>query len=174
MVSVLAIRIPMSRVTCILAYVREPVYLGSTAVLMRGWMSHLCLLPCVDPRLKGFDSSSSGVLSCLKEVSSYRRYETWRGNNTFLWKGKFMLGSDANFFYFTNVLIAAPSALFVAMVCPLFGDMQYYLYAAMAVLLGLSYYYLWLAAFTEPGIIPAEPTYVRAEPPAGADVGLYG
>ena len=43
--------------------------------------------------------------------------------------------------------------------------------AATVVLTLLALYYLWKAALTDPGIIPAQPTYLKADPPAEPHTG---
>jgi len=84
-----------------------------------------------------------------------------------------MFGSDRNFFVFTNIFLLAPSLVFLVMVC---NDTRYkyVLYAITSLLVALSVYFLWAAALTDPGIIPAQPSYIRAEPPEGADLNNYG
>lgn len=59
-----------------------------------------------------------GQVFPVTRVRRYRRYEEWQGKNRFLCGGRVMLGSDADFFYFTNALYIAPSILFLAIVLP--------------------------------------------------------
>jgi len=42
----------------------------------------------------------------------YREHEIWNGQNYFLCNGRIMLGSDAYFFFLTNVIIALPSMIY--------------------------------------------------------------
>ena len=124
-------------------------------------------------RLQGIAAQSPRVLPCLHEVSSYRTYEAWRGKNVFCCRGKCMVGADRNFFIFTNFFLIGPAVVFLVLVC---NDTRYsyVLYGITSLLTALSLYFLWAAALSDPGIIPAQPSYIRAEPPEGADISNYG
>lgn len=120
-----------------------------------------------DPR------ASRRPLGCLEEVTRYRRHEGWRGNNAFWFRGRLMLGADATFFVVSNLLILAPAGVFLALVGPYVPAAHpagaWAVEALAGALTALSFFFLWRTALLDPGIIPARPTYVKAEPrPAAA------
>jgi hypothetical protein len=87
-----------------------------------------------------------------------------------------MLGSDAKFFVFTNFFLLLPAVVFAWLVVPLLrhSNVEIALHAATVVGTLACLYFLWKSALTEPGILLAQPTYITAEPPEGAEMGLYG
>jgi hypothetical protein len=87
-----------------------------------------------------------------------------------------MLGSDAKFFVFTNFFLLLPAVVFAWLVVPLLrhNNVEIALHAATVVGTLACLYFLWKSALTEPGILLAQPTYITAEPPEGAEMGLYG
>lgn len=99
------------------------------------------------------------VSRAIRSVSSYRRYHEWRGLNFFFYHGKIMFGSDFYFFLGTNALYVTPSIFFFIFVVP-------YMYLpllsiiVMLLIFFYSLYYLWLAALTDPGIIPRNPPQI--------------
>jgi hypothetical protein len=99
------------------------------------------------------------VSQAIRSVSSYRRYHEWRGLNFFFYHGKIMFGSDFYFFLWTNVLYVTPSLFYFIFVIPF---MYQPLLSAVFMLLIFFYslYNLWLAALTEPGIIPRNPPQI--------------
>lgn len=116
-------------------------------------------------------ATSRRPLGCLREVTRYRRYQRWRGNNTFWCRGRIMLGSDATFFAVSNLLMLAPAAVFLTLVGPYVpaGAAAAWAVELLAgALTALSFFFLWRTALLDPGIIPAQPTYVKAEPPPTA------
>ncbi|CAM9611468.1 unnamed protein product, partial [Choristocarpus tenellus] len=48
----------------------------------------------------------------LSECNQYRRYEEWGGYNRFFCGGRVMLGSDANWFMGSNLILTIPFAVF--------------------------------------------------------------
>jgi hypothetical protein len=112
--------------------------------------------------------------SVIKPVEELRRFEDWRGQNYFFCGGSIMMGSDAKFFGFTNVLLIVPTVLLFVFVIP---KIYYALYVGIAI--GVLFLYnmvnLYLAAFLEPGIIPRNEFSVRAQLPPGATTeGIHG
>lgn len=105
---------------------------------------------------------------------TYKRYEEWKGNNNFIFDGMIMFGSDARFFIFTNILILLPSCLFLLNVAPKMQHstyVEYFLGAQLVFML----WYLWVAAVTEPGIIPRVPKHIPPTlPPPGSDISAHG
>jgi hypothetical protein len=89
----------------------------------------------------------------IRPVQKLRRFEDWRGQNYFFCGGCIMMGSDAKFFGFTNVLLIVPTVLLFVFVVP---RVYYALYVgiAMGVLFLYNVVNLYLAALVEPGIIP--------------------
>ena len=86
-----------------------------------------------------------------------------------------MYGSDANFLIFTNVMILAPAIVYVVLVAPFVEGLGGIIFQVAGVFLTiLALVYLWRAALLDPGIIPAQPCYIKAEPPTDGEVGLYG
>jgi hypothetical protein len=158
----------------VVAVLRKPVILTAKEIVgedgawwrvrwhnREGWLQAID-----DPR------ASRRPLGCLEEVTAYRRYEAWRGNNAFWCGGRLMLGSDATFLVVSNVLILAPAAVFLALVGPYVPAAHPAGAWAVELLAGLltafSLVFLWRTALLDPGIIPARPTYVKSEPPPGA------
>jgi hypothetical protein len=95
----------------------------------------------------------------LRSITSYRRYHEWRGLNVFFYHGRIMFGSDFYFFLGTNVLYVTPSIFYFIFIVPF---MYQPLLSAIIMLLIFFYslYNLWLAALTEPGIIPRNPPQI--------------
>jgi len=54
----------------------------------------------------------------FERVSSFRRYQDWRGNNLLFSEGRIMLGSDGKFFMATNAVASIVIYLFYAYVVP--------------------------------------------------------
>ena len=105
---------------------------------------------------------------------TYKRYEEWKGNNNFIFDGRVILGSDARFFVFTNILILLPSILFLTNVAPKMKHATYIEYF-LGTQLVLMMWYLWVAAVTEPGIIPRAPKHISPTlPPPGSDISPHG
>lgn len=96
----------------------------------------------------------------LTAIDQYHRHEEWKGNNRFFCGGKVMVGSDFNFFIFTNVVFIILSALFFAFVIP---DMDHPILCG--VLLGCNFFYclvfFWKCALTDPGIIRRNPPGIK-------------
>lgn len=128
--------------------------------------------------LQGLDPLTKRPWSCLREIKSYRLYEAWRGNNMFWCGGRIMLGANSTLFVFTNIVILAPALVFLILVGPYLSTWaaSIAIETVALILLALSMFYLWRTALLDPGILPAQPSYVKAEPPpsAAADVGIYG
>ena len=115
-----------------------------------------------------------GKESLLKRRSTYIRYEEWKGNNNFFFDGALMFGADGKFFITTQFIILVPSTLFMVFVVP---DLPH----AHSILGGLitcglfMMFFLWMAALTEPGIIPRCPKHeVPDLPPPGSNMGPNG
>ena len=122
-------------------------------------------------------ATSRRPLGCLQEVTRYRRYEGWRGNNTFWCRGKIMLGSDATFFAVSNLLILAPAAVFLVLVgphVPAGAAAAWAVELVAGALTALSFFFLWRTALLDPGIIPARPTYLKADPLPSAAAAAMG
>jgi palmitoyltransferase ZDHHC9/14/18 len=109
----------------------------------------------------------------LKEVEFFNGYEEWKGSNTFLCKGRMIMGSDANFFFFTNALIIAPSLICFVFVLPSIPNAIAWEIICISLFV-YCMYQLWQAATVEPGIIPRNPRNVKAAAPQGAELGMYG
>ena len=107
----------------------------------------------------------SGMLS---DASSFKRHEDWQGNNYFFCDGTVMMGSDAKFFAFTNVLIMLPSLFLFYTVIPQICESYFYIDVFGIVLLAYCYYNLWMSSIIEPGILPRNDAHVRAVLPDGA------
>lgn len=123
--------------------------------------------------VQGYAAMTPAQAATLRPVHSYKRFEEWKGHNKFFCGGRVMMGSDANFFFFTNFLLAAPTVLLFALVIPQM-PFSIAVFIVAGVLLLWCVYYLWKAAVTEPGIIPRNPRSVKATPPPGAEVGMFG
>ena len=121
-------------------------------------------------------SSREADLLRVEAVQSIRRHEDWRGNNNFLLDGRIMLGSDARFFFVTNVLLIAPASLFFVFVISDFYDtsLGFAAYWALLALALFSLANLWTTALLEPGILPRQPAHIKAVPPPGAELGEHG
>jgi palmitoyltransferase ZDHHC9/14/18 len=106
----------------------------------------------------------------VETVHKIRRHEDWRGNNTFLLDGLVMLGSDARFFAVTNVLLGVPVVLFFVFIIPDFYDTQLgrLAYWGLLFLAIFCVTNLWITALLEPGILPRQPSHIKAVPPPGA------
>ena len=115
-------------------------------------------------------SPNGGILTNL---TFYRRYMEWGGNNSFFCDGRIMVGSDFNFFLFTNFLFITPSALFFVFVIP---DMDFSILFGVLMLLIFLYCVisLWTCALTEPGIIPRNLADISPTLPPGESTGIYG
>jgi len=88
--------------------------------------------------------------------------------------GRFVTGPDNGYFYLTLVLMYAPHVPFLVLVCPYFSDkITPVVYAIPGYLLLFATAMLFLAAFTDPGIIPrgtpipepANPFALESKPP---------
>lgn len=95
---------------------------------------------------------------CFKKLSSLRRYEDWRGNNTFLFSGRLILGKDLPLFTLTNAAALFVLTVFYAYmvpVCPWRTVIAVCLSTLIArVLLKLTLnsfvqYYLWVRSYRE-------------------------
>jgi DHHC palmitoyltransferase len=107
---------------------------------------------------------------CFQEIDEFRRYEDWRGNNYFFFEGRMMMGSDAKFFAFTNLMIALPSILFFYYVTPALEGGPF-LTLVLVLVLVYAMVNLWIAAVADPGIIPRIPAHVQAVVPANVELG---
>jgi len=117
---------------------------------------------------------NSNGYTCFQECSSYRRFEEWVGNSKFFCKGKLMFGADFTFFCGCNCIITTPAALFLYFVAHHLGSWSAFAFHSVLISYSLTMVLLWIAALTEPGIIPAQPMWCQAELPPGATVGIYG
>jgi len=110
----------------------------------------------------------------LVEIDNYREYEAFKGRNVFWCFGCCMLGKDAGFFLFTNVLILLPSITMFYYSIPLHFINYKIVNICMSILLLFSLVNLWAAAFTDPGIIPRQPLHETAVLEAGTVIGEHG
>jgi len=85
-----------------------------------------------------------------------RRYQVWPGNNTFLCRGRVMLGPGPWSCTGTLCLILIPSAIFLADTCPhlLASGVTPLLPAGVMVLLALLLYFFARTCACDPGIVP--------------------
>lgn len=89
------------------------------------------------------------------------RWKAWPGNNSFFMKGRFMTGPEPGMLLCTSCLVLLPPLVFIAKVLPVLVEVLddahkvsgYLLGAPAVVLLCISLFSLFRAAFTEPGII---------------------
>lgn len=114
--------------------------------------------------------------------------EAWMGNHSFYCRGKLMLGSDAPSLFLSTVLIVVGAGLQFGILLP--SLRQYVAYqvngqsllphmwflsnhTAMLSLTAISVVstlvFLWVAAVTDPGIIPAVSSPIKALPPVDSD-----
>lgn len=121
-------------------------------------------------------------------VPTFTVAEAWMGNHSFYCKGKLMLGSDAPSLFLTTVLIVAGALLQFGVVLPALQRAvsehvngqsllpRLWLLSNPTAMLWLSATFvlatlasLWVSAVTDPGIIPAVSSPVKAVPPMNAD-----
>eukprot|EP01032_Pedospumella_encystans_P007672 gene7672-9178_t len=102
----------------------------------------------------------------FEKVSTFRRYQDWRGNNLFFSEGRVMLGSDGKFFMATNGVASIVIYLFYAYVVPGVPDYANIVKAVGTLLWVVAVVNLWLVAFIEPGIIPRLPPHVKPSAPS--------
>jgi len=94
---------------------------------------------------------SSGKDSTIGEI----RFKLWEGKNKFLCGGRLMMGVHSKHLIMTTVLLIATNAMFVVLLVPLI-DLPYLLHTSLSIGV-LNLLFLFLTAFTEPGIIPRRP-----------------
>ena len=90
-------------------------------------------------------SSSNGKL----------RYQLWEGKNKFLCGGRFMMGVHSKHLMLTTILLLGTNGLFLFLLVPLLDRPVLFHVGAIIAILNLLF--LFLTAFTEPGIIPRRP-----------------
>jgi len=119
-------------------------------------------------------------------ATQFTAAEAWMGNHSFLYGGKFMLGSDAPSLFLSTFLIAAGSLLYFAVILPelqsvfqqqvegvsLLPTQHMWPLSSAPAMLAISvlvvlatFFFLWLAALMDPGIIPAVSSPIKALPP---------
>jgi len=115
----------------------------------------------------------------FEPAATFRATEGWMGNHHFLCKGKIMLGSDAPLFFFTNALLVISMALYYIIVVPHLMEhipSHWTAHSAAAtvagVLAAIALITLWLAATTDPGIIPCVSSPIKPPiPDDGVQIG---
>merc|ERR1719410_1475694 len=86
---------------------------------------------------------------------TYKEWEQAAPTFSFHCGGRIMCGIDIRFFFLTNGLVGIPTALFFTLVVPFFKDPLRIIAAGTAgFLFLLCLFFLWSAAFTDPGFIP--------------------
>jgi hypothetical protein len=106
-----------------------------------------------------FNLNDENIQEAIRPLTRYRRYLEWKGINFFFFDGKIMFGSDFKFFLGTNILFLIPSFFYLLLIVPV----MYQPILTGVVMLCLFLYSLinlWLAAITEPGIIPRNPSHI--------------
>jgi hypothetical protein len=113
--------------------------------------SHLQQLKAMNHRntLNHFDNSSFVVSSSL---SQEKRFQKWKGNNTFLLGGRVMTGSHPYQLLISFLLILVTSVTFFLIIIPFIQERFYY--EIFFFLNYCNYLFLFMTAFTEPGIYP--------------------
>ena len=83
------------------------------------------------------------------------RYLLWEGRNKFLCGGRLMMGVHTKHLVLTTTLLLMTNVLFLFLIVPLI-DLPYLFEASVGVAC-ITLLFLFLTAFTEPGIIPRRP-----------------
>lgn len=111
-------------------------------------------------------------------VEKFKATEGWMGNHIFVCGGKFMLGSDAPLFLFTNALIILGLIVHYLLLLPRLVHPWWlpiaWNYWVSGVLAAIAMISLWISATMDPGIIPAVSSPIRPEPPEGQIGGPLG
>ncbi|CAM9733755.1 unnamed protein product [Heterosigma akashiwo] len=110
---------------------------------------------------------------CFAEPEGLPRFKSG-GNNKFFCQGKLMFGADFPFFLVCNCVITCPVVLFLYYVAPTLESWSSAAFVAVLSLYLATLGFLWTAALTDPGVLPAQPMWAQAELPPGAVVGIYG
>jgi hypothetical protein len=82
-----------------------------------------------------------------------RRYQMWRGNNTFYFNGRMMTGSHPYQLLLSATLILGTSLLFLLLIIPFVSDYTF-LFQFLFFCIFWNFFFLFSTAFTEPGIYP--------------------
>jgi hypothetical protein len=121
------------------------------------------------------------------QVDTFHANEGWMGNHVFLFKGKLMLGSDAPLFFVTNLMIYVSLIIYFFVILPhLYHHEKLHhdditvlkwtthsitVYVALLLSVGV-FYTLWKCATSDPGILPAMSSPVKAPIPCdGTPIG---
>ena len=83
------------------------------------------------------------------------RYQLWEGKNKFLCGGRLMMGVHSKHLLMTTVLLLGTNALYLLLLVPIIN--QPYLFQIGGSIAVLNLIFLFLTAFTDPGIIPRRP-----------------
>jgi hypothetical protein len=143
--------------------------------------------------LRGSSSSSNQHHPTFTLATKFHVHEGWMGNHTFLFNGKIMLGSDAQLFYITNVLLLSSMIIYYSVVLPnmlkydnvgsshQYNNNHHHTTNNTMLLLWTTHPYiivisilssivtilsLWKCATSDPGIIPPISSPVRPAPPS--------
>lgn len=100
----------------------------------------------------GEDGEHEAPLEHEIEGVQKRRYLLWEGKNKFLCGGRIMMGVHAKHLVMTTMLLVITNCLFLLLLLPLVNIP--YLFEVSVVIAVLDFVFLFLTAFTEPGIIP--------------------
>lgn len=65
-----------------------------------------------------FSLRDEKIREALQPVEEYRRYWEWQGDDVFCCNGKVMIGSDFNFFIFSNILFLSVTLVYLVLVVP--------------------------------------------------------
>jgi hypothetical protein len=104
---------------------------------------------------QGYEDSHDVTLAMTDSSVGTERYRLWEGKNKFFCGGRFMMGVHSKHLVMTTILLLGTNALFLFLLVPLLH--QHYLFHISATIGGLNLLFLFLTAFTDPGIIPRRP-----------------
>lgn len=124
-------------------------------------------------------------------ANTFQATEGWMGNQIFFMNGKFMLGSDAPLFFFTNVIIAVAIIIHFFVVLPHLYKNEIVLKLSdssspfqwtthsvtvwlTVILTIMSFLTMWVSATRDPGILPPISSPVKAPIPNDGETSIGG
>lgn len=136
-------------------------------------------------------NNKNSHLPSFSLADRFRATEGWMGNQVFIMNGKFMLGSDAPLFFFTNVIIGVSILIHFFVVLPHLYKNEIHLKISnyvspfqwtthsitvwLTVVLTISSFLtMWVSATRDPGILPPISSPVKAPIPHDGETSIGG
>jgi palmitoyltransferase ZDHHC9/14/18 len=104
---------------------------------------------------KALELNQKNITETTFRFGDKYRYEMWEGKNKFICNGRIMLGAHDKHLLVTLALIVSFDAVFLGVIVPLL-EIPLLFFIGLFIFVG-NIIFLFLTAFTEPGIIPRRP-----------------